>query len=143
MIPIVETIKEAEQVILHENAPTVECIFKKLDWTTIEKIVETFMDARIFYEWALEAEKIGTWEVQEPIKTLWTLLINPSFNPSKDSAVDKLKKLFAEAIDIVNSETMYTLDEWNKENLKQFISSEANSLCLQAQMMCVKAVTFK
>lgn len=73
-------------------------------------------------------------------------LVGKSFNPSKDSKVDKLKSLFAEITDIVNehSEEMPT-DILNKDfgMIQSSIYLGCLTDILKAQMLSVKFVTLQ
>jgi transcription termination factor NusB len=65
-------------------------------------------------------------------------LINPSFNPAKDSKVDRLKQLAAEMVDIVNDDTVR-----GNENLHANLKTWSVNQILQAQMAAVKSVTYE
>jgi transcription termination factor NusB len=71
-------------------------------------------------------------------KTYGQELINLSFNPSKDSKVDRLKELAAEMVDIVNDD-----DVRGNENLHANLKTWSINQILQAQMAAVKAVTYE
>ncbi len=87
--------------------------------------------------------------VEEPTPnkpTFGEKLVGKSFNPSKDSKVDKLKSLFAEITDIVNehSEEMPT-DILNKDFgiIQSSIYLSCLTDILKAQMLSVKFVTLQ
>lgn len=63
-------------------------------------------------------------------------LVGLNFNPSGDEDVNKVKKLLAEAIDIVR----------NRDNISEVhmtLKNRATNDLLEAQMMAVKAITWK
>lgn len=72
--------------------------------------------------------------VTEP--TLGQALVGYKFNPSGDSKVDTVKALFAQIIDIINSND-------NQDDLGNTIDEEAIGHAVTAQMWAVKAITWK
>lgn len=65
-------------------------------------------------------------------------VVNVSFNPSKDSKVDRLKELAAEMIDIVNDD-----DVRGDENLHANFKTWGVNQIQQAAMAAVKSVTYE
>lgn len=63
--------------------------------------------------------------------------VGRAFNPSADEKVDRLKRLYAEIIDILNDDRGENRDE--RARLASVAITEAQG----AQMWAVKAVTFK
>lgn len=63
-------------------------------------------------------------------------LTGRDFNPGGHEQVNRLKEIFAEAADIV-------ADLERETELKDLIVTNALTQTLNAQMACVKAVTFK
>ena len=60
-----------------------------------------------------------------------------SFNPGGNEEVDKVKRLFAEVIDIIGKK------ELKVGSLKEDIAKRALSEAISAQMWAVKLITFK
>lgn len=66
-------------------------------------------------------------------------LVGIKFNPSNDDKVAKLKSLFAEAANIIQSEHISHTEDYTRNILFNHTVGEI----LNAQMNCVKLVTFK
>lgn len=66
----------------------------------------------------------------------WELAVWLTFNPSWDEKVQKLKKLYAEIIDILNDEI------WQNKNEKARLLSVAITEAQTAQMWAVKWITY-
>lgn len=66
-------------------------------------------------------------------------LVGLNFNPSNDETVDKLKRLFAQAINIVSSDIIARNDGGTHEKFQR----TAVDNIITAQMWAVKTVTFK
>lgn len=66
-------------------------------------------------------------------------LVGITFNPSNDDKVAKLKSLFAEAANIINEDHITHMEDFTRNILFNHTVGEL----LNAQMNCVKLVTFK
>lgn len=69
-------------------------------------------------------------------------LVGLDFNPNKDVGVQKIKELYAEIIDLMNSEITPVL-EWFWSNEKNRLASIAITEAQTAQMRAVKAITWR
>jgi hypothetical protein len=76
---------------------------------------------------------------RKPVDSFGKRLVGFEFNPSGDPKVAQLKALFAEIIDITHDGMEASPDE----GPEQFIWREAIMRSLDAQMWCVKAVTWR
>lgn len=78
-----------------------------------------------------------------PEPTYGEKIVGISFNQSNDPVVDKLKSIFAEAIDIVKMD----MDKKNAlspiSHMQDFLSGLSIGEILKAQMSAVKAVTYR
>lgn len=78
-----------------------------------------------------------------PSQTFGQKAVGVSFNPSGDSAVDRIKQIMANAIDEMNNlRTGGTVEEPVSGEVKRLASVAITEL-QAAQMWCVKAITWK
>lgn len=73
---------------------------------------------------------------KENVLTFGELLVGKSFNPSNDQRVDRLKELFAEAIDILDTIPV------SEKHVDSFVESTINDI-VKAQMSAVKCIFIK
>lgn len=73
----------------------------------------------------------------QPELTYGQQVVGVAFNPSKIEQVDRLKEIFAEAVDIVNG-----LAVRGDVNLHANLKTWSVNQTLQAQMAAVKALTY-
>ncbi len=91
------------------------------------------MDERNNYESLIE---------ELPKLTFGQQLVGVTFNPSGDDKVNDIKKTFAHAADVVFDH--YCRDAYSeKSEMEKLIYKSAISDILNAQMKCVKLLTFK
>ncbi len=70
-------------------------------------------------------------------------LVGKSSNPSKDSKVDRIKELMAEAADIVHDTSVQrNVDLGGRDEATVAVDSNAVQQIINAQMAAVKAVTW-
>jgi len=69
--------------------------------------------------------------------TFWEELVWLSFNPGWMQEVNDIKEAMAKLIDMV---AIYA--EWTS-NQKMMLAERATTLLIEAQMMCVKVITYK
>jgi len=137
MNPIALTIQEAEQMFLSTSWNiTVKC----MEWNR-EHECKTFTEAKEFFTWVpMDDINISEEKTEEQKLTLWEELVWKTFNPGWMQEVTEIKELFAKAIDLV------AIDFWMQDPQsaeKTMLMQRATELCIEAQMMCVKAITYK
>jgi len=107
-------IEEKERLLLQYN-------LMKSYWEVLEKRIQNFKDL-------VSPESIE--------QTFGEKAVGLSFNPSQLSAVDKVKRAFADLIDL--SEAIEP-----KTRFGAMLRTEAEISCVAAQMAVVKLITFK
>ena len=75
--------------------------------------------------------------MEETITTFWKKAVWLSFNPSWDEKVNKVKELYAEIIDLLDS------IRWNQRTEQARLLSVAITEAQTAQMWAVKGITWK
>lgn len=83
----------------------------------------------------------ATYDIMEEVavdgeRTFGELAVGINFNPSELSDVDKVKRDFANVIDLCNNTSTFTY-------LSNTLKGMAIRACIQAQMCVVKLITFK
>lgn len=80
--------------------------------------------------------------MEEQVPTFGEKLVGLSFNPSENEKVDRAKKLFAEAADLLKEHIIEVREKKGLSLMGADIFSHAIGEILNAQMCTVKVLTF-
>lgn len=80
--------------------------------------------------------------MEEQKLTFGEKLVGLTFNPSQNEKVDKAKRLFAEAADLLKDHIIEVREKKGLSNIGADIFSHAIGEILNAQMCTVKVLTF-